>query len=114
MQVVSRYEVACPSCRVSYPPGQKQCVHCGGRTAPSVVEMPDAPPEIHEGFGQVRSEEAEPIRLGNGEELVFVPAGEEAEEQGGRGSVLRRMGGLLWLAVFAIVTLIRACFGEGG
>ena len=62
MQVVSRYEVACPTCRVSYPPEQKRCVHCGGRTAPSVVDMPDAPREIHEGFGEVRSEEPEIVQ----------------------------------------------------
>ena len=76
--------------------------------------MPDAPPEIHEGFGEVRSEEPEPMRFGGGDEMVFVPVGEESDEPTGRRSVLARMGGLLWLAVFAVVTLIRACFGEGG
>ena len=113
MRVVSKYEVACPSCRVSYPVGQKQCVHCGGRTAPSVVEMPDAPPEISESMGRVvREPEREVIRHGDRGEMVFVPAGGEVDdEEASGGSVVRRLGGLVWLLIFIIVTVMRACFG---
>jgi hypothetical protein len=112
MRVVSKYEVACPSCRVSYPVGQKVCVHCGGRTGPSVVEMPDVPLEISSGVGTV-TREPEPGPLAYGDEMVFAPAGRETDdEETPGGSVLRRLGGLTWLLIFVVVTVLRACFGE--
>ncbi len=108
MQVVSKYEVECPSCRVKYPPGQKKCVHCGGRTAQSIVEVPDAPPEFTEAVGREVRAEPEPLQLGDGREIVFLPdgAGEEEEASGGW---LKRLGGLVWLVLFVVLTAVRMC-----
>lgn len=110
MRVVSKYEVSCPSCRVSYPVGQKRCVHCGGPTAPSVVEVPDAPPQLHEGGRETRHqpEPDEPMEM---REMVLMPAGAEDEEPSRGGSTLSRLGGLTWILIFVVVTIIRACFG---
>ena len=112
MQVVSKYEIECSACDVKYPPGQKRCVHCGGRTAPSLVDMGEAPPALSEGVGQV-VREPEPPQFGDGEEMIFMPAGTgSSEEDASRGGGFRKFGGLLWVAIFAVITLIRACFEE--
>jgi hypothetical protein len=108
MRVVSKYEVSCPSCKVSYPVGQKQCVHCGGRTAPSVVEVPDIPPQLHQGTRQISPEPELPA---DAREMVFMPTGSDEEELARGGSMLSRLGGLTWILIFAVVTIIRACFG---
>jgi hypothetical protein len=31
MSVGNPYEIRCESCQVSFPPGTKTCIHCGGR-----------------------------------------------------------------------------------
>ena len=31
MEASNPYEVRCPSCRTSFPPETKRCIHCGGR-----------------------------------------------------------------------------------
>ena len=110
MRVVSKYEVSCPSCRVSYPVDQKRCVHCGGHTVPSVVDVPDTPPQYQEGAGSI-AREPEPSLPGDAREMVFMPAPSDEEELAPGGSILSRLGGLTWILIFAVVTIIRACFG---
>jgi hypothetical protein len=112
MQVVSKYEVECPSCGVKYPPGQKRCVHCGGRTAQSVVEMPDASPEFADAVGKVHRE-PEPMAMGDGREIVFMPRDAETADENASGGWLRRLGGLTWVVLFVLLTAIRMC-SEGG
>lgn len=110
MRVVSQYEVSCPRCKVSYPVGQKRCVHCGGPTAPSIVDVPDAPPQLRQGS---RSPASAPMQLGEDErEMIFMPAGRDEDDGPGGGSVLSRLGGLIWIVIFVVITVIRACFGE--
>ena len=111
MRVVSKYEVACPACEVSYPPGQKRCVHCGGRTTKSVVEMPDAPPEFTEAVGQAEREPG-PLAV-EGREIIFLPSDTVEEEEEIRGSWLRRLGGLTWIILFVLLTAIRMCSENG-
>jgi len=114
MRVISKFEVACPACRVSYPPGQKRCIHCGGKTEKSVVDVPDAPPEFTDAMGRAEREPEPPAMLaGDGHEFVFLPrdtSEEDAEET--RGGILRRLGGLVWVALFVVLTVIRMCAEE--
>ena len=114
MRVESKYEVACHACGVTYPPGQKRCVHCGGKTAKSVVEMPDAPPEFTDAVGRVEREpEPHAMLAGDGEEFVFLPR-DDSEEDAPQtpGGVLRRLGGLVWIVLFVVLTAIRMCAEE--
>lgn len=114
MRVVSKYEVACRACGVKYPPGQKRCVHCGGRTEKSIVEMPDAPPELMEAVGHAEPEPQGPLVFsGEGREMVFMPGEPDAELEEARGGWLRRLGGLVWIVLFVVFTAIRMC-SEGG
>ena len=112
MRFVSKYEVACPTCRVSYPPEQKRCVHCGGKTTKSIVEVPDAAPEFADAVGHAEPEPAGPVGLpGDAREIVFFPrdAAEEEEEDAPRGGVLRKLGGLVWIIMFVVLTAVRMC-----
>jgi len=110
MRVVSQYEVSCPRCKVSYPVGQKRCVHCGGPMAPSIVDVPDAPPQLRDGAG---ARTPAPMQPGEDErETVFLPFGREEDEGPSGGSALSRLGGLVWIVIFVIITVMRACFGE--
>lgn len=114
MRVVSKYEVSCPTCNVAYPPGQKRCVHCGGKTMQSVVEMPDAQSEFTDAVGRVELEpEPHAMSAGEGEEFVFLPRGASEEEAAEpRGGILRRLGSLVWVALFIVLTAIRMCSEE--
>lgn len=111
MRVVSKYEVMCPSCRVSYPPEQKRCIHCGGRTERSIVDIPDSSQEYAAAVGNVKYV---PEPAGGGREMVFRPrdAGADEAESEPAGGMLRRLGGLVWILLFVILTVIRMCGEE--
>ena len=114
MRVVSKYEVMCRSCDVKYPIGQKRCVHCGARTEPSFIEVGDSPQSF---TAEVSHAEPEPesgdFRFGEGEEMIFMPAGTDSvDEEPPRGSMIRKLGGLMWLVIFVVITVIQRCFGE--
>lgn len=113
MRVVSKYEVACPSCKVSYPPGQKRCVHCGGKTTKSFVEMPDETEQFADVVGHVEPEPA-PMMAGEGHEMVFLPrdASGDGDADAPSGGILRRLGGLVWIVLFVVLTAIRMCAEE--
>ncbi len=111
MRVVSKYEAACPVCNVSYPVGQKRCVHCGGRVEKKYVDVADAPPAIADGIGHVEPEPEPAMAFGGeGREIVFLPreaTADETEEM--RGGWVRRLGGMVWIILFVILTAIRMC-----
>ncbi len=109
MRVASKYEVRCPACNVSYPVGQKRCVHCGGRTDKKYVDAPDAPPEFTQGLGDVEPEP--PVTFGGeGRELVFLPQeAPDADAEEMRGGWIRRLGGLVWIILFVVLTAVRMC-----
>jgi len=90
---VAFYEWWCPRCRVTYPPGRKQCVHCGGRVqtsrdAPTVFDpragagLPGAPDEPAEEAGAPEPRAARAARIG----LTLV-----------------------WVALAVLASVLRAC-----
>ena len=76
------YEIFCPSCRVTFPVGTKQCVHCGERL----------------GRGRFRPT----LDLPPGSEEVFVD--EEPARRGGLSPFT-----LVWVALLLAGYLYRAC-----
>ncbi len=51
------YEVYCPQCRVTFPIGTKQCMHCGGRIGHGRFQAALDLPPLSEG-GSVEEESA--------------------------------------------------------
>ena len=94
MDPVSRYEVRCESCRVSFPVGTKVCIHCGGRTGPSAADAPG-------GMFWTRSTEsqAEPQQDDQQQE----------EEEEVRQSPVRVLVTLLWVALAIAFSVVRSC-----
>lgn len=101
------YEVRCPRCDVSFPIGTGKCVHCGGGTvnpddavllksqilaSTGTDEFPDAilalPEEEEREFG----EPEEPASIGR--------------------TLMRSLGGFVWVIVLIGFTLARNCGGE--
>lgn len=80
------YEVYCPHCSVTFPVGQKNCIHCGGRLARE--------------------------RLEPGEFTTPFEAAEEDPDE----TVTRRSSwsplALIWLLLFVGGTIYRSCAGE--
>ena len=106
-QSLSVYEVRCHSCDVSYPPGTKKCVHCGGRTGESRRRLvPSFQPEPGSlDFDGVPV--ADLGRLG----LHLDDAREEVEEEAPTSSLPRMITGIAWILLVAVVSLYRACTG---
>ena len=80
------YEVHCSRCSVTFPVGQKHCIHCGGRLSKE--------------------------RLEPGEFAIPFEEAEEVQEE----VTTRRSGwsplALIWLILFVGGTIYRACVGE--
>jgi len=83
------YEVYCPSCSVTFPVGQKHCIHCGGRLSRERLD----PDEFTIPFSGVEVEEEDPQEIGT-----------------------RRSGWspltLIWVLLFIGGTIYRSCVGE--
>lgn len=108
MQSASSYEVRCPHCQVSFPPDQKRCVHCGGRTGPSFREVADAPPDLRDADPSLSASEAQAKASSEDREFVFED--EEVEAAGRpRGGLLRMAGTLVWVVLAVGIGLIRSC-----
>ena len=80
------YEVYCSPCSVTFPVGQKHCIHCGGRLSKE--------------------------RLEPGEFAIPFEEAEEVEEE----ISTRRSGwsplALIWLVLFVGGTIYRSCVGD--
>jgi hypothetical protein len=92
---LSRYEVYCPRCQVSHPPGTRICMHCGGRTSARGA----APGE------------ARPLRAGPGPVPTAGAPPEEEEGTEGAPRGLRIGLTVVWLALAVAASLYRACAG---
>ena len=112
MKVVSKYEVGCEACGVSYPPEQKRCIHCGARTSPLVVEVPGASHEFMEGVVPAPPEHAVDVHRAPGGELVFLPSTGGPAEEPPAPSRMRQLSTLIWIVIAVAITVVRACFGE--
>jgi hypothetical protein len=81
----SLFEVYCPSCSVTFPVGQKHCIHCGGRLSKE--------------------------RLQPGEFAIPFEGADEMDELeavGGRRSPFSPLA-LIWLLLFVGGTIYRSC-----
>ena len=96
---MSSYEVWCPSCQVTFSPGTKRCVHCGGRTTA----------ERGAAIGALRELAVVPAFS---EEIVVTsadPPGPLEEEAPRTRSFLRAGMSVMWLVVLGAMYLWRAC-----
>lgn len=86
------YEVYCYQCRVTFPVGQKRCVHCGGRLGPR-GEAPFRGPVV-----------SGPVAAGGlrGRGTPGPPG--DAEEE--PSLALRRFGGLALWALIVVSALV--------
>jgi len=101
METVSQYEVVCRRCNVTFPVGTKVCIHCGGGTSASHVQVPESPPHGHD--------MAEPVPI-----PVPIDVFEEEEEAPAKGSSkLRSLVTLVWILLAVGFSVVRAC-NEGG
>jgi hypothetical protein len=80
------YEVYCNHCNVTFPAGTRRCLHCGGRLSRERGMAGAVPPQ--------------PLELEHVEE-------EEVSRRSPFSPVV-----LLWLVVFVVGTIYRACAGE--
>jgi len=123
MDTISEYEVRCPRCDVSFPVSTKRCLHCGGKTGPSVTQIPEFHVSTGEGGGgnvptrnvsmggfirqaspasqDVHAEHAPTIHP----EFEML----EEEEVGQRPSILRSMSTVIWIALAILFSVMRAC-----
>ncbi len=104
------YEVRCPRCDVSFPVETRRCTHCGGPTGRAdqiltidsigatgempveiFVEPTSAMPELDEHGLEVAEEPKSPVR-----------------------SLIRSLGGFVWVIVLIGFTLARNCGGNDG
>jgi len=110
MESVSRYESRCPSCNVTFPIETKVCIHCGGRTAPSMVHFPDPPPAPSKGGDAARI--AMEMRGRSEAPVQGHVLAEDVDDEPVRVSPLRSLITIVWVALAIGVSLLRAC-GEG-
>lgn len=100
MRKSSAYEVRCPSCDVSAPPGTRRCMHCGGPMieAGTVALSSAAPESLQEVI--LRHERA-------GGDAI------EDEEAAPRSGFSRGIG-LLWILMLIAVSVYRQCTAPPG
>jgi len=92
-QNLNVYEVRCEGCDVSFPPGTRQCVHCGERIGR---------PRLLLGRGDEMPEFA------GGEPFPEAREAEEAEPASG-GRFLRVGFTLVWVVLALASAALRAC-----
>ncbi len=102
------YEVRCPRCDVSFPPGTKKCLHCGGRTAKSLGPGPRMEPDYSATPFDPRMPEH-----GTHAEDGFarpLPADAEPDEESPvRGGLVRAAVTVLWILAAIAFSVMRAC-----
>ena len=99
------FEVRCHRCNVSFPPGTKVCLHCGGRTG-----EPAAPVLLSALGALTRADDADAGLPSQDGELAEAPAGDEAEP--GRRSLFGTAMSLFWVLLLVAGYLFRSCASE--
>jgi hypothetical protein len=107
-------EVRCSTCRVSFPPEVRRCLHCGGRT-----HAPGDGPTVHQGDGDGRLRELEPFIVGEPPPAARRDSAPTASKRGAPDddeemevrSPLRVASALIWILVALAGGLYRACSG---
>ena len=100
------FEVRCHRCNVSFPPGTKVCLHCGGRTGESA-----APVLLSQLLVSSGAEEAGAQPPSQDGELAGAPpVGDEAEP--GRRSLFGTAMSVFWVLLLIGGYLFRSCASE--
>ena len=128
----SPYEVRCPNCDVSFPIETRNCIHCGGATS-SVPQIANADTGEWQGVDAYDSHRTADPFAGTAAAMPSNgPAREdsdalfrlpefgsddsdalESDEPNSIGrSLVRRLGGFVWIIVLIGFTLVRTCRGE--
>ena len=104
----SPYEVRCPRCDVSYPVETRKCVHCGGRTG-SVEQAVTLESLMHPSTAPIEDFSDSEFEVPDQEEREL----EASDEPSSIGrSLIRSLGGFVWVIVLIGFTLARNCGGE--
>ena len=114
MSVGSAYEIRCGNCQVSFPPGTKKCIHCGGRLggrpgSRTASRPPTLPPTVRAPQG----EDFFPTAF-EGDPAAFEGLRPEAAEEPGASTPRRaiRVGvNLLWIVGAVLLTALQMCRG---
>jgi hypothetical protein len=107
------YEVRCPRCDVSFPVGTRNCIHCGNPTVGA-----DRVAILESMLGSSTAPDDEFSDLTENPSTVFFPDQSEREletsdEPSSVGrSLIRSLGGFIWVVVLIGFTLARNCGGE--
>ena len=114
MDSSTEYEVRCPSCDVSFPVGQKRCIHCGGTLGSR--GMKELRLTSMEGLQTSGAQDDSPQGMeGFRPESRPSPAMDEdsdSETSAGRFGFLRGGMTLIWIVLAGLYSILRAC-GEG-
>lgn len=112
----SPYEVRCFRCDVSFPVETRSCMHCGGAiTRAHAIESFDTAP-WEESASAYSPEPIEP----SGDSVFVLPefnsdereaAAPEESTSIGR-SIIRGLGGFVWVILLIGFTLVRNCGGD--
>ena len=104
----SPYEARCPRCDVTFPIETRTCFHCGGaigrrdqvRPLESILES---------GF-ETEAESPDPIEFRADPLEAEIEMPDEPSSVG--RSLIRSLGGLVWVIVLIAFTIARSCDGE--
>ena len=111
MANASEYEVRCPACNVTFPKGTKVCLHCGGRTGPSLTAVPPAEgataidPSDPSRFELSVRQDAKPMMRPRPLDALS----EEDREDSPRSGWGRSLGTLIWVLLAVGFSIVRAC-----
>jgi len=104
-----QYEVWCHACNVTFPPGTRVCLHCGGRTR-------SEPPRSRRGAREPEIVLADARFAAGPQEMrgLELPgrSDESAEEEPGRRSALRTAITVLWMILLIAGYAWRACSSQ--
>lgn len=105
-----QFEVWCSTCRVTFPPESKRCLHCGGRTTVGRIAVPDVVTGDAFAFQMPSFGEAS----SNASPSPPMPPEEfTGEEQPAGRSFLRAGMSVIWMVVLGAGYLWQSCTGGG-
>ena len=100
----NEYEVRCLRCDVSFPVGQKKCIHCGGSTSSGSQTRRQPAPIEWDGMPSTESPAEAESSLG-----PSLQDQDEPEAPQGRFGFLRGGMTLVWIVLAGLYSIMRAC-----
>ena len=105
---MSPYEVRCPRCDVSFPVETRECLHCGGHTeSPERVAILES---LLQSSTAPTDEFLDPMQVIPDQEERELDTSDKPSSIG--RTLIRSLGGLIWVIVLIGFTLARNCGGE--